>query len=66
MRSKTRQAIIKEDYEYYEALHANYDNIIDDMERRENEVKYEYEMNDEELRDFTDNNYFELKDNYDR
>ena len=70
MRTKTiKQTLTEqelEDYEYAICLQESYDNIIYELDCRENEKKYGYSMDDKELRDFIDNCYFELHDNYER
>ena len=60
------KSLTREDYEYAICMQENYDNIIYELDCRENEKKYGYFMNDKELIDFIDNCFFELRDNYKR
>ena len=60
------ESLTREDYEYAICMQESYDIIIHELDCRENEKKYGYFMNDKELRDFIDNCFFELKDNYER
>ena len=55
-----------EDYEYVQCMQENYDKIFYDLSIFENEKNYGYSMDDEELRNFIDNEFFELQDNYER
>ena len=68
MRLRTRRANLqeREEYESYTSVYENYDKIIDYLECHENEKKFGFFMNDKELRDYIDNFYFQLKDNYER
>ena len=66
MRTKTRLATLQEQEDYEYAICMDYDNIIYGLDCRENEKKYGYFMTDKELRDFINNCFFELNDNYER
>ena len=55
-----------EDYNYVFCMQESYDMIIDELDCRENKKKYEYFMNNKELRDYIDNCFFELQDNYEK
>ena len=55
-----------EDYNYVICMQESYDIIINELDCRENEKRYGYFMNDKELRDYIDNCFFELQDNYEK
>ena len=66
MPTKTKLAMSKEEYKYYNTLDERYDDIIEYSESCENKLKYGYFMTDQDLINYFDNIYFELKDNYER
>ena len=66
MQSKTNFAMGKEEYKYYNTLDERYDDIIEYSESCENKLKYGYFMTDQDLINYIDNYYLEMKDNYER